>query len=90
MGGSNTDPNPNMGIKATSVSTKDSPTTYATKLSPTVNVEKANFWKLEAIVPEDAHYDLDLPIASVHEVNGKLKNSLYGYFIGERLAFHVV
>nr|GEY97470.1 hypothetical protein [Tanacetum cinerariifolium]GEY97488.1 hypothetical protein [Tanacetum cinerariifolium] len=29
----------------------------------------------------------DLPLASVHEVNDRMENSLYRYFIGKRLAF---
>ncbi|GJS83759.1 zinc knuckle CX2CX4HX4C containing protein [Tanacetum coccineum] len=41
-------------------------------------------------VPDDADYDVWLPLASVHEVNDRMKNSLYGYFIGKRLAFPVV
>nr|GEW87038.1 ribonuclease H-like domain-containing protein [Tanacetum cinerariifolium] len=47
-------------------------------------------WKLEENVPNDANYDVWLPLASVHEVNDRVKNSLYGYFIGKRLAFPVV
>nr|GEX03079.1 zinc knuckle CX2CX4HX4C [Tanacetum cinerariifolium] len=35
-------------------------------------------------------HDVLLPLASVHGVNDKMKNSLYGYFIGKRLAFPVV
>nr|GEZ75160.1 hypothetical protein [Tanacetum cinerariifolium] len=31
-----------------------------------------------------------LPLASIHEVNDRMKNALYGYFIGKRLAFPVV
>ncbi|PWA59566.1 UDP-glucuronosyl/UDP-glucosyltransferase [Artemisia annua] len=61
------DPMMNMGIKTRSMSTKEVPIKYATKLSPTVNLENANFCKLEASVPEDADYDFDLPIASFHE-----------------------
>ncbi|GKA22163.1 zinc knuckle CX2CX4HX4C containing protein [Tanacetum coccineum] len=41
-------------------------------------------------VPDDADYDVWLPLASVHEVNDKMKNSMYVYFIGKRLAFPVV
>ncbi|GJX79332.1 hypothetical protein Tco_0327481 [Tanacetum coccineum] len=40
--------------------------------------------------PNDADYDVWLPLASVHEVNDRMKNSLYGYFIVKRLAFLVV
>ncbi|GKC72776.1 hypothetical protein Tco_1118659, partial [Tanacetum coccineum] len=59
---------------------------YATKLSPTSST-KAYLWKLEANVSNDADYDVWLPLASVHEVNDIMKNSLYGYFIGKRFAF---
>ncbi|GKB99261.1 hypothetical protein Tco_0985398 [Tanacetum coccineum] len=46
--------------------------------------------KNEANVPNDADYDVWLPLASVHKVNDRMKNSLYGYFIVKRLAFLVV
>ncbi|GJX55613.1 ribonuclease H-like domain-containing protein [Tanacetum coccineum] len=41
-------------------------------------------------VPNDADFDIWLPLASVHGVNDRMKNSLYGYFIDKRLAFLVV
>ncbi|GJT07354.1 ribonuclease H-like domain-containing protein [Tanacetum coccineum] len=41
-------------------------------------------------VPNGADYEVWLPLASVQEVNYCIKNSLYGYFIGKRLAFPVV
>ncbi|GJV65045.1 hypothetical protein Tco_1475873 [Tanacetum coccineum] len=44
---------------------------YATKLSPT-SLTKANLRKLEANVPNDADYDLWLPLASVHKVNDRM------------------
>ncbi|GKE12681.1 zinc knuckle CX2CX4HX4C containing protein [Tanacetum coccineum] len=62
---------------------------YANKLSPSVST-KANLWKMDANVPNDADYDVWLPLASVHEVNDIMKNSFYGYFIGKRLTFFVV
>ncbi|GJZ70829.1 hypothetical protein Tco_0634680 [Tanacetum coccineum] len=65
------------------------PSSYANKLSPT-SLTKANLRKLDATVPNDVDYDVGLPLASVHEVNDRMKNSLYGYFIGKRLAFLVV
>nr|GEU83346.1 calcium-dependent protein kinase 7 [Tanacetum cinerariifolium] len=43
-----------------------------------------------ANVPNGADYDFWLPLASVHEVKDRMKNSIYGYFIGKRLAFPVV
>nr|GEZ09354.1 zinc knuckle CX2CX4HX4C [Tanacetum cinerariifolium] len=44
----------------------------------------------EANVPNDPDYDVWLPLDLVHEVNDKMKNFLYGYFISKRLAFPVV
>ncbi|GKD83607.1 hypothetical protein Tco_1350446 [Tanacetum coccineum] len=66
----------------------ETPSSYANKLSPT-SLTKANLRKLEANVPYDADYDVGLPLASVHEVKDRMKNSLYSYFIGKRLAFSV-
>ncbi|GJQ93722.1 ribonuclease H-like domain-containing protein [Tanacetum coccineum] len=65
------------------------PSSYANNLSPT-SLTKANRQKLDANVPNDADFDIWLPLASVHEVNVKMQNSLYGYFIGKRLAFLVM
>ncbi|GJW17375.1 probable protein S-acyltransferase 23 [Tanacetum coccineum] len=56
----------------------ENPSSYASILSPT-SLSKKNLWKLEANVPKDADYDVWLPLASVHEVNDRLKNSLYGW-----------
>ncbi|GJU67077.1 zinc knuckle CX2CX4HX4C containing protein [Tanacetum coccineum] len=41
-------------------------------------------------VQNGSNYDVWLPLDSVHEVNDRMKNSLYEYFIGKRLAFLVV
>ncbi|GKD50136.1 hypothetical protein Tco_1279112, partial [Tanacetum coccineum] len=68
---------------------KEITTSYANKLSP-MSLTKANLWKLDAIMPNDVNYDVWLPLASVHEVNDRIENSLYGYFIGKMLAFPVV
>ncbi|GJX03853.1 hypothetical protein Tco_0189769 [Tanacetum coccineum] len=62
---------------------------YVNKLSHT-SLNKANLWKLETNVPNDAEYEVLLPLASFYEVNDRMKNSLYGYFISKRLAFLVV
>ncbi|GJR65711.1 zinc knuckle CX2CX4HX4C containing protein [Tanacetum coccineum] len=51
---------------------------------------KVNFRALESSVPEDAEFYVGIPIASVEEINNRLKNTLYGYFFGKRLAFPVV
>ncbi|GKG26862.1 hypothetical protein Tco_0402565, partial [Tanacetum coccineum] len=65
----------------------ETPSSYANKLSPT-SLTKANLRKLEANVPYDADYDIGLPLASVHEVNERMKNS-HGYLIGKRLLFPI-
>ncbi|GJY25072.1 hypothetical protein Tco_0399798 [Tanacetum coccineum] len=65
------------------------PLSYVNKLIPT-SLTKANLRKLEVNQPNDADDDVWLPLASVHEVNDRMKNSLYGYFIGKRLSFPVV
>ncbi|GJV82869.1 ribonuclease H-like domain-containing protein [Tanacetum coccineum] len=67
---------------------KEAPTSYANKLSPT-SFTKANLQKLDAKVPNDADFDIWLPLDLVHKVNDRMKDSLYGYFIGKRLAFPV-
>ncbi|GJV92010.1 hypothetical protein Tco_1539823 [Tanacetum coccineum] len=58
-------------------------------LSPS-SLTKADLRKLDVNVPNEANYDVWLPLASVHEVSDIMKNSLYGYIIGKRLAFPVV
>ncbi|GJY80374.1 hypothetical protein Tco_0493125 [Tanacetum coccineum] len=65
------------------------PASYANKLSPT-SLTKANLRKLDANVLNDADYDIWLPLASVHEVNNRMKNLLYSYFICKRLAFLIM
>ncbi|GJX27418.1 hypothetical protein Tco_0233714, partial [Tanacetum coccineum] len=52
------------------------PLSYATKLSPK-SLTKANLRKLEANVLNDVYYDVWLPLASVHEVNDRMKNLIY-------------
>ncbi|GJU95890.1 hypothetical protein Tco_1320646 [Tanacetum coccineum] len=65
------------------------PLSYVTEPSPTSS-PRANLQKLEVNVPTDADYDVWLHLTSVHEVNDRMKNSLYGYFIGKRLLFIVM
>ncbi|GKF12462.1 hypothetical protein Tco_0050388 [Tanacetum coccineum] len=48
---------------------------------------KANLQKLEVNVSIDVDYDVWLPLASVHEVNDRMKNLFYRYFTSKRLAF---
>ncbi|GKE70206.1 hypothetical protein Tco_1528278, partial [Tanacetum coccineum] len=49
---------------------------YAMKLSP-MYLTKANLRKLEVNVPNYVDYNVWLPLASVHEVNDRMKNLLY-------------
>nr|GFA15378.1 hypothetical protein [Tanacetum cinerariifolium] len=63
------------------------PSSYATNKLSSMFLTKANLQKLKPNVPNDADYDVWLPLALVHEVNDKITNSLYRYFIRKRLAF---
>ncbi|GKE06688.1 hypothetical protein Tco_1398706, partial [Tanacetum coccineum] len=56
----------------------------------TVGLDVANLQKLDVNVPDDTDYNVWLPLAMVYEVNDRMKNSFYGYFIGKRLVFPVV
>ncbi|GJR27449.1 hypothetical protein Tco_1103681 [Tanacetum coccineum] len=40
-----------------------------------------------ANVPNGVDYNIWLPLALVHEVNDRMKNSLYRFLIGKRLTF---
>ncbi|GKC46572.1 kinase-like domain-containing protein, partial [Tanacetum coccineum] len=67
-------------------------------------VMESNFPKLCELASKGNHdrvgstdmntYDIDylvwLPLASIHKVNDRMKNSPYGYFIGKRLVFPIV
>ncbi|GJZ98041.1 putative ribonuclease H-like domain-containing protein [Tanacetum coccineum] len=64
------------------------PASYANKLIPT-SLTTSNLQKLDANVPNDADYDIWLPLTLIYEVNDRMKNSLYGYFISKRLAFPI-
>lgn len=52
--------------------------------------KKVNFRTMESAYSVESDFDVAIPLASVEEVNSRLNNSLYGYFIGKRLAFPVV
>ncbi|GJV75138.1 zinc finger, CCHC-type containing protein [Tanacetum coccineum] len=65
---------------------KKIPASYANKLNP-FSLTKANLRKLDANIHNDADYDVWLPLTLLHEVNDRMKNSLYGYFSGNMLAF---
>ncbi|GKE24459.1 hypothetical protein Tco_1435971 [Tanacetum coccineum] len=51
------------------------PPSYATKLTPTSST-MANLRKLKANVPNDADYEIWLPLYLVDEINKRMKNSL--------------
>lgn len=62
----------------------------ASKISH-VSSTKANFRLImEETLHKDVDYDVSLPIDSIQEVNERMKNSLFSYVIGKRLAFIVV
>ncbi|KAJ0762611.1 putative transcription factor interactor and regulator CCHC(Zn) family [Helianthus annuus] len=52
-------------------------------------VPKVNFRSLNSNVSLDG-VDVVLPIDSVRQVNNRLANTLYGYFLGDRIAYPVV
>nr|GFA98731.1 hypothetical protein [Tanacetum cinerariifolium] len=74
----NGDANKNGGEQVGSILVNEFPTSNTTKVSPTSKII-ANIRILKANVPNDADYDIWLPLTSVHEVNDRMKNSLYGY-----------
>ncbi|GJW59211.1 hypothetical protein Tco_0105942 [Tanacetum coccineum] len=51
---------------------KEAPTSKANKLSPT-SLNKANLRKLDTNMPNDADFDIRLPLALVHEVRDRMK-----------------
>ena len=65
------------------------PILYATALSDEPRKKKVSFRYLNTNeMVKNA--DLAIPMASVEQVNNQFANSLYGYFIGKRLAFPIV
>ena len=50
---------------------------------------KVNFQSLESDAG-NVEADLIIPMASVQEVNERFANSLFGYFIGNRIAYPLV
>nr|GEU74239.1 hypothetical protein [Tanacetum cinerariifolium] len=70
--------------------------TTTTGLSSPTPVNSGTFVKVVSEVPlspdknGSEQCDVWLPLASIHEVNDRMKNSMYGYFVGKRLAFPVV
>ncbi|GJV62118.1 hypothetical protein Tco_1468218 [Tanacetum coccineum] len=63
---------------------QESGSTFDVHVADACNKEadQATLRKLEANVRNGADYDVWLPLASVHEVNDRMNNYLYGYFIG--------
>ncbi|GJY18408.1 RNA-directed DNA polymerase, eukaryota, reverse transcriptase zinc-binding domain protein [Tanacetum coccineum] len=51
---------------------------------------KANFRRVEVVGSNNGEFEAMIPVSSVLEVNERLSNSIYGYFIGKRIAFPVV
>nr|GEU64623.1 hypothetical protein [Tanacetum cinerariifolium] len=52
--------------------------------------KKVNFRKVEEDVASNVDYEPTIPMSSVMNVNERLRNTIYGYFIGKRVAFPVV
>ncbi|GKE01732.1 hypothetical protein Tco_1389715 [Tanacetum coccineum] len=72
------------------IDSSNNSTSQSTISTGPMSSTKANLQKLEATVPNDVDYDVWLLLPLVHEVNDRMKNSLYGYLIGKRLAFPIV
>nr|GEZ73459.1 hypothetical protein [Tanacetum cinerariifolium] len=62
---------------------------YAKVVNPDRVKNKVNFRVLESEV-DNVEVDFIVPMASMQEVNDRFTNSLYGYFIGKRIAFPLV
>ncbi|XP_071699756.1 uncharacterized protein [Rutidosis leptorrhynchoides] len=52
--------------------------------------KKVNFRFIEPLSNKEEDIDVELPISSVLEVNERYSNTLYGYFLGKRIAYPVV
>ncbi|PWA45854.1 zinc knuckle CX2CX4HX4C [Artemisia annua] len=63
--------------------------TYAGATSNEPQKNASNFRRLECSKKKD-DVDLSVPMKVVEEVNTRFENTLYGYFLGQRLAFPVV
>ncbi|GJV36669.1 hypothetical protein Tco_1409146 [Tanacetum coccineum] len=51
---------------------------------------KVNFRKMDVTSSTNGEYEAMIPVSSVMKVNERLSNSIFGYFIGKRIAFPVV
>ncbi|PWA82953.1 zinc knuckle CX2CX4HX4C [Artemisia annua] len=68
---------------------KQPPTSYASATSNEPKQHTSNFRRLECNMKANG-VDLSIPMKVVEEVNTRFENTLYGYFLGQRLAFPVV
>nr|GFA30165.1 hypothetical protein [Tanacetum cinerariifolium] len=57
----------------------------------TKNTHKmVNFKKVKEDVASNVDYEPTIPMSSVVKVNERLRNTIYGYFFGKRVAFPVI
>lgn len=79
-----------IGIEKVGVDALKQPSTsYAGVTSNEPKKYMSNFHRLECSVKSNG-VDLSVPMKVVEEVNTRFENTLYGYFLGQRLAFNVV
>ena len=70
--------------------TEGNTNSYANILNSEKVQPKVNFRKIDATAPVNGDFEAMIPKSSVMEVNERLSNSIFGYFIGKRLAFPLV
>lgn len=68
---------------------KATKTSYLNVATAEIPKEKVNFRSLKSDSSVN-EADVVIPLSSVEEVNNRFSNTLYGYFIGKRIAFPVV
>jgi hypothetical protein len=76
-------------LKNAEYALKQPSTSYAGATSNDPMKPKSNFRRLECSKKTNG-VDLTVPMKVVKEVNTRYENTLYGYFLGKRLAFPVV
>ncbi|GJS42909.1 hypothetical protein Tco_0567952 [Tanacetum coccineum] len=78
---------PNADVRNSSVPYNQctEPYLYANMLNDNSANLKVNFYALEYNVPDEADFDVRIPMVKVKEVNNQMRNSLYGYFIDKGL-----
>lgn len=64
--------------------------TFTSKVGSTSATRKVNFRTLDTGKPLNEKDEVKIPLSSVLEANSKFDNTLFGYFIGKRVAFPVV